>query len=70
MEQGLYEQVVVIHRKESDNKKVKENTKKYNSQRQSARSRHWFDIDHEWSEENFITYEPYFYKKLSEQDWG
>ena len=36
--QGLYSQVVMIRRKDLDNKKEKENTKKYNFQGQSARS--------------------------------
>ena len=61
-EQGLYAQVVMTHQKQSDNKKEKENTKKYNFQRQPARSRLWFDIDHEWLEENFMTNGPDFYK--------
>ena len=39
MEQGLYAQVVMILRWESDDKKEKEKTKKYNFQGQSARSR-------------------------------
>ena len=39
MEPGLYSQVVMIHRRESDDKKEKEKTKKYNFQGQSARSR-------------------------------
>ena len=61
MEQGLYAQVVMIHRRESGDKKEKEKTKKYNFHGQSARSRCWFDIDHEWLEENFRKREPYFY---------
>ena len=64
MEQGLYSQVVMIHRRESDDKKEKEKTKKYTFQGQSARSRSWFDLDNEWLEENFRTREPYFYRKL------
>ena len=51
MEQGLYAQVVMIRWKDLYNKKEKENTKKYNSQGKSARSKRWFDLDHEWSEE-------------------
>ena len=38
MEHGLYAQVVMIRRRESDIKKDKEKTKKYNFQIQSARS--------------------------------
>ena len=63
MEQGLYAQVVMIRRKESENKKEKENTKKYNFQGKFARSRRWFYLDHEWLEENFMTRETYFYRK-------
>ena len=48
MEQGLYSQVVMIRRKDSDNKKEKEKTKEYNCQGKSAISIHWFDLDHEW----------------------
>ena len=51
MEQGLYAQVFMILRKESENKKEKEKTKKYNFQGKSSRPRRWFDLDHEWSEE-------------------
>ena len=47
MEQGLYEQVVMIRRNNLDNKKEKENTKKYKFQGQSARSKRWLDLDHE-----------------------
>ena len=61
MEQGLYALVVIILRRESDDKKEKENTKKYNFKGQSERSRRWFDLDHEWLEEIFRTGEPYFY---------
>ena len=50
MEQGLYANVIMIHQKESDNKKEKEKTKKYNFQGQSARSRRWFNVDHDWIE--------------------
>ena len=57
----------MIHRKNSDNKKEKENTKKYNFQGKYARSIRWFDLDYEWLEENFRTREPdlyiYFYQK-------
>ena len=38
-----------------DNKKEQEKTKKYNFQGQSAGSKRWFDLDHEWLEEIFIT---------------
>ena len=70
MEQGLYAQVVMIHRSESDDKKEQENTKKYNLQGKSARSRCWFDLDHEWSEENFRKCEPDFYKNCIKINLG
>ena len=54
----------MICQRESDAKKEKENTKKYNFQGQSARSRRWFDLDHEWLDENFSTRKPYFYSRL------
>ena len=64
MKQGLYEQVVMIRRKDSDNKKENENTKIYNFQRKSAISIRWFHLNHEWREENFRTNEMYFYRKI------
>ena len=64
IEQGLYAQVVMIPRKDLYNKKEKENTKKYNFQGKSARSRRWFDLDHKRLEENSMTHEPDFYKRL------
>ena len=36
----------------------------YLFQGQSARSKHWFDLDIEWIEENFSTREPQFYQRL------
>ena len=64
MIQGFYAQVVTIRQKESENKKDKENTKKYNFQGKSARSRRWFDLDHEFIEEIFRTSETDFYKNF------
>ena len=58
IEQILYAQMVMIRLKDSDNKKEMEKTKKYNFQRQSARSICSFDLDHEWLEENSRTREP------------
>ena len=60
----------MIRKKESQNKKEKGKTKKYELQGKSARSRRWFDLDHEWLEENFMTREPYFYLKKSKKNWG
>ena len=42
----------MIRQRESEDKKEKEKTKKYNFQVQPARSRRWFDLDHEGLEEN------------------
>ena len=65
MEQVLYAQVVMIRLKDSGNKKEKEKTKKYNFQGKSTRSICWFNLDHEWLEENSRTREPdlYFFKR-------
>ena len=64
MEQGLHTQVAMIRRRESDYIKEKDKTKKYNFQGKSARTKHWFNIDHEWLKENFMTRETYLYLKL------
>ena len=64
LENGLYEQVFMILRRDLDDKKEKYKTNKYNFQGQSARTKHCFDLDHECFKENFMTREPYFYKKL------
>ena len=60
----LYAQVVMIIQKDFDNKKGELKYQYYNFQGKSARPRLWFDIDHEWLEENFVTREPNFYKKF------
>ena len=70
IEQGLYAQVVMIHKKDSDNKNEKEKTKIYNFQGQSARSICWFDLDHEWLEETFKTSEPDLYEELHQNMLG
>ena len=44
----------MIHRKDSDNKKEKEKTEKYNLQGKSARSIRWFDLNNEWLEEILV----------------
>ena len=54
-EQGLHAQVVMILQRESDDKNEKEKTKKYNFQGKSVISRRWFNLDHEWLKENFMT---------------
>ena len=47
MENGLYAKVGMIHQRESDDKWQKYQTKIYKFQGQSARTKHWFDLDHE-----------------------
>ena len=61
MKNGLYAQVVIIKQSESDNKKEKEKTKKYNFPGQSVILRRQFDLDHDWLKEKFMTREPYFF---------
>ena len=61
MEQELYAKVFMIRPRDSDDKKEKEKTKKYNFQGKSAGSIHWFDIYHEWLKENSNTLELDFY---------
>ena len=48
--QGLYAQAATICQKYSENQKERGNTKKYNFQGISARSRRWLDLDHKWLE--------------------
>ena len=60
--QGFCAQVIMIRRRDSENKGEKEKIKKYKFQGQSARSRRWFDIYHDWLEEIIRTPEPDFYK--------
>ena len=58
----------MIRQSYTDNKKEK--TKKYNLQGKSSRSIRWFDLDHEWLEENFRTIEPDLYKNFIKQILG
>ena len=39
------------------------NEAKFKSEGQSTISKHWFDLDFGWIEENYSTTEPYFYRK-------
>ena len=64
MKQGLYAQVVMIRQKYLD-KKSKEKTKKYNFRGESARSKHWFEIDHGLLEEKLVDINQISIKKLS-----
>ena len=63
LENGLYALVVMIRIRELDDIKEKDKTKIYNFQGQSAMTKHWFDLDHEWLKENIMTREPDFYLK-------
>ena len=60
----------MIHLSESDTKKEKENTKKYIFQGHQAKSRRWFNLDHEWLKENLRTHEPDFYRKYIKLNLG
>ena len=64
-EQGLYSQVVMIHRKDLKTTEANKNKNedKFKFQGQSARSQNWFDLDFGWIEESFSTPEPDFYRK-------
>ena len=44
--------------------KRKKERQKYNFQGQSSRKRRWFDLDHEWLEGSFMTFEPYFLRRM------
>ena len=44
LENGLYEKVFMICRSELYDIKEKDKTKKYNFQKQSSRTKHWFDL--------------------------
>ena len=71
LENGLYAKVVIIRRRDSYDKKEQDKTKQYNFQVQSERTKHSFNIDHEWIKETFMTREPDFYLKLYQNKyWG
>ena len=67
-EQVLYEQVVMLCRKDlnitEENKNKNED--KFKFQCKSAGSHHRFDLDFDFIEESFSAREPYFYKKRSQ----
>ena len=42
----------------------------FNFQGQSAITKHWFNIDHEWLKENVIKREPKFYKNYIKLNLG
>ena len=60
----------MIRRSESEKKKKKYKTKTCKFQGQSERKKHWFDLDHEWLKENFMTREPDFHKKYIKLNLG
>ena len=60
----------MICRNDLDNRIEKEKTKKYNFQGNSTILIHWFDIDHQWLEERFSTFEPDFYKYFLKEILG
>ena len=66
MEQVLVAQVVMICQRYLKITKSNEdrNEDKFNFQGQSARSKCCFDLDFDWIEETFSTYEPNFYRKI------
>ena len=51
----------MICQRDSNDQKEKYKTDKNKSQGQSAITKNWFDLDHEWLRGNFVTYEPDFY---------
>ena len=66
MEQGLYAQVIMLHREDlkfvaTDKNK---NEAKFKFQGQYAISKQWFDLDFDWITVDFSTREPDFCKKL------
>ena len=65
LEQWLYAKVFMIHRRNLNDINIKDKTKAFNFQGKSSRTKHWFDIDHEWLKEKFTTREPDFYKSIS-----
>ena len=65
-EQSLYAQVIKFRRKDllfdaADKNKTES---KFKFQGQSTRSQLWFDLDLDWIDMNFSTYEPDFCKKI------
>ena len=66
MEQGLYAQVIMLHREGLNFFATgkKKNEAQFKFQGQYAISQRWFDLDIDWIEVNFSTREPDFYKKL------
>ena len=65
MEQGLYAQVIMLHRKDLKIVAIDKNKNeaKFKFQVQSARSKCWFELDFDWIEVNFSTWEPDLYRK-------
>ena len=60
----------MIHRRNLDGIKEKYNTKIFNLQGKLSRTKHWFDLDHDWLKENSMTREPDFYKNYMNLNLG
>ena len=60
----MYVQVVMIRRRELDDKKEKDKTKIYNFQGKSAGKKHWFGPDHEWLKKHLWLVNQISIKKL------
>ena len=60
MENGFYAQVFMIRQRDLYDKREKYKTK-IQLPRTISKKKNWFDLDHEWLKENFMTREPYFY---------
>ena len=66
IEQGLYAQVVVVFRKDLEFTEANKNKNKakFKFQGHSARSQHWFGLDFDLIDVNFIRSEPYLYGEI------
>ena len=62
----MYYQVVIVRHKTKVNKgkNISNSKETYLFQGQSEISKHWFDIDNDWIEDNFMTREPESFKRL------
>ena len=66
----MFVKLIKIRLRESDDKKGKVQTKKYNFLGKSARKKYWFNIDHEWLKEIFMTHELDLYKNYIKLNLG
>ena len=67
MEQSIYAQGVLLQQKglKIHGEKKPKYEDKFKFQGQYAISKRSFDLDFDWTEENFSTRKPYFYEKIS-----